>query len=66
VKATHNALVLCGIDLPSRAIMVQLQPLLHGSVGWVAAGEPVQLDYALGAGGLAKGDARAVLVDLHP
>ena len=65
-KVAHNTLVRRGVDLLSRAVAAQLQPFLHGSVGWVAAGEPAQLDDALGVGGLAKGDARAVLVDLDP
>jgi hypothetical protein len=39
-KAAHNAPVLRGVDFHCRAITAQLLPLLHGSVGWVAAGEP--------------------------
>jgi hypothetical protein len=65
-KAAHNAPILRGVDLLSRAVTTQLQPLLHGSVGWVTAGEPAQLNDVLGVDGLAKGDARAVLVDLDP
>ena len=63
-KAAHNAPVLRGVDLLDRVVVAQLH--LHGSVGWVAAGEPAQLDDELGVGGLAKGDAGAVLVDLDP
>ena len=66
VKAAHNALVLRGVDLLGRAIVAQLQLFLHGSVGRFAAGEPAQLDDALGVGGLANGDARAILVDHDP
>jgi hypothetical protein len=55
-KAAHNAPVLRGINLLGRAVTAQLQPFLHESVGWVAAGEPTQLDDALGVGGLTKGD----------
>jgi hypothetical protein len=65
-KVTHNAPILCAVDLLGHAVAAQLQPLLHGGVRWVAAGELAQLNDALGIGGLAKGDARAILVDLDP
>ena len=65
-KAAHNAPVPRGVDLLRRAVAAQLQPLLHGSVCWVAADEPAQLDDALGVDGLAKGDVGAILVDLDP
>ena len=35
-KAAYNVSVLHGLDLLFRAVAAQLQPLLHGSVGWVA------------------------------
>ena len=51
----------------SFAVMSRLSFSLSSTgVCWVAAGEPAQLDDALGVDGLAKGDAGAVLVDPDP
>ena len=65
-KAAHNASVLCRVHLFLRTLPTQPQPLLHRSVGWVAAGETAQLHNALGVGCLAERGAGAVLVDLDP
>jgi hypothetical protein len=65
-KAPHKTPVLRSIYLLHRAIVAQLQPLLHRSESWVAVGEPSQLNDALGIGGLSKHDLGVALVHLNP
>jgi hypothetical protein len=65
-KAPHKTPVLCSIHLLRRAIVAQLQSLLHRSESWVAVGEPSQLNDALGIGSLSKRDPGVTLVHLDP
>jgi hypothetical protein len=39
-KAPHKTPVLCGVHFLRRAVVAQLQPLLHQSECWVAISEP--------------------------
>jgi hypothetical protein len=63
-KAPHKTLVLRSIHLLRRAIVAQLQSLLHRSESWVPVGEPSQLNDAFGVAGLSKHDPEVVLVHL--
>jgi hypothetical protein len=65
-KAPHKTLVLRSVHLLCRAIVAQLQSLLHRSESWVAVGKPSQLNNALSVGGLSKRDPRVALVHLDP
>jgi hypothetical protein len=58
-KAPHKTPVLRSVHLIRRAIVAQLQHLLHWSESWVAVGEPSQLNDALGVGGLLKHDSES-------
>jgi hypothetical protein len=66
VKAPHKTLVLRSVHLLCRAVVAQLQSLLHQSESWIAVGEPSQLNDALGVGGLSKRDPGVALVHLDP
>jgi hypothetical protein len=66
VKAPHKTPVLRSIYLLHRAVVAQLQPLLHRSESWVAVGEPSQLNDTLAVGDLSKHDPRVTLVHLDP
>jgi hypothetical protein len=66
VKAPHKTSVLRSIHLLHRAVVAQLQSLLHWSESWVAVDEPSQLNDALGVGGLSKRDPGVTLVHLDP
>jgi hypothetical protein len=65
-KASHKTPVLRSIHLLRRAVVAQLQSLLHRSESWVAVGEPSQLNDMLGVGGLSKRDLGVALVHLDP
>jgi hypothetical protein len=65
-KAPHKTPVLRSVHLLRRAVVAQLQSLLHQSESWVAVGEPSQLNDALGVGGLSKRDPEVALVHLDP
>jgi hypothetical protein len=65
-KAPHKTPVLRSVHLLRRAVVAQLQPLLHQSESWVAVGKPSQHNDVLGVGGLSKRDPGITLVHLDP
>jgi hypothetical protein len=65
-KAPHKTSVLRSVHLLRRAVVAQLQPLLHRSESWVAISEPSQLNDALGIGGLSNRDPGVTLIHLDP
>jgi hypothetical protein len=65
-KATHKMSVLRSIYLLCRAVVAQIQPLLHRSESWVAVDEPSQFNDAFDIGGLSKHDPGGTLVHLNP
>jgi hypothetical protein len=65
-KAPHKTSVLHSIHLLRRAVVAQLQSLIHRSESWVTVGEPSQLNDMLGIGSLSKRDLGVTLVHLDP